>query len=60
MNPTSAGIIPNDTAACCTDSTNTSLTVSVHGDAPRQERSSEHEQRVGDVAPAIDAFTNMS
>ena len=26
MKPTNAGVIPNDTAACCTDSTNTSLT----------------------------------
>ncbi len=26
MNPTKAGVIPNASAACCTDSTNTSLT----------------------------------
>src|ERR1700712_3494756 len=26
MKPTNAGVIPNVTAACCTDSTNTSLT----------------------------------
>src|ERR1700745_1940608 len=26
MKPTNAGVIPNATAACCTDSTNTSLT----------------------------------
>jgi hypothetical protein len=34
MNPTNAGVIPNAAAACCTDSTNTSLTSATSTVAP--------------------------
>src|SRR6516225_5730833 len=33
MKPTNAGVLPNASAACCTDSTNTSLTCDKHRNA---------------------------